>query len=77
MHCLYCLLERCFWDVRGNVGGVEKKADALSVEATAYGLLHALTMQDKRKAQHIAAWLTEQRKYGGGFQNTTCDTKRA
>ncbi|TSK49678.1 Complement C4-B [Bagarius yarrelli] len=65
-----CDKKRCFWDVRGKVGGLENKADAISVEATAYGLLQAVTMEDKRKALNIATWLTEQRKYGGGFQST-------
>lgn len=70
MPCLYCLSARCFWDVRRKVGGLEKKADAISVEATAYGLLQAVTMLDRVKAKQIATWLTEQRKYGGGFQST-------
>ncbi|KAB5550613.1 hypothetical protein PHYPO_G00055780 [Pangasianodon hypophthalmus] len=65
-----CNNKRCFWDVGGKVGGLDKKADAISVEATAYGLLQAVTMQDKRKSLPIATWLTEQRKYGGGFQST-------
>uniref|UniRef100_A0AAR2KNK1 Complement C4 gamma chain n=1 Tax=Pygocentrus nattereri TaxID=42514 RepID=A0AAR2KNK1_PYGNA len=43
---------------------------AISIEATGYALLHALIMQDKAKALRIATWLTEQRKYGGGFRST-------
>ncbi|GAA6065786.1 complement C4 [Tachysurus ichikawai] len=65
-----CDKKRCFWDVNGKVGGLEKKADAISIEATAYALLQAVIMQEKRKAQNIATWLTEQRKYDGGFQST-------
>ncbi|XP_046718191.1 complement C4-B isoform X1 [Silurus meridionalis] len=65
-----CDNTRCFWDVNGTVGGLDKAADAISVEATAYGLLHALTMQNEAKSQKIVTWLTEQRKYGGGFRST-------
>ncbi|XP_027013009.2 complement C4 [Tachysurus fulvidraco] len=70
MEMASCEKKRCFWDVNGKVGGLEKKADAISIEATAYGLLQAVIMKDKQKAQNIATWLTEQRKYGGGFQST-------
>ncbi|KAK3561057.1 hypothetical protein QTP86_026381 [Hemibagrus guttatus] len=70
MEMASCKNNRCFWDVKGTVGSLDKKADAISIEATSYGLLAALTVKDKQKAQHIAAWLTEQREYGGGFQST-------
>ncbi|KAG7321636.1 hypothetical protein KOW79_014494 [Hemibagrus wyckioides] len=70
MDMALCENNRCFWDVNGKVGSLEKKADAISIEATSYALLEALIMQDKKKAQHIAAWLTNQREYGGGFQST-------
>ncbi|XP_017346150.1 complement C4-A [Ictalurus punctatus] len=65
-----CDSKRCFWDVRGKVGSLDEKADAVSLEASAYGLLQALIMQDKRKSEPIATWLTEQRRYGGGFLST-------
>ncbi|XP_036420920.1 complement C4-B [Colossoma macropomum] len=70
MEMATCDTKRCFWNVRGTVEGVDSKADAISIETTAYGLLHALNMQDKAKALRIATWLTEQRKYGGGFRST-------
>ncbi|XP_062873283.1 complement C4 [Trichomycterus rosablanca] len=65
-----CDNERCFWDVRENMTDVEKRADPLSVEAAAYGLLSTVVMEDKPNALRVATWLTEQRKYGGGFQST-------
>ncbi|KAM9469330.1 complement C4-B [Clarias gariepinus] len=65
-----CNKERCFWGDRGKFAGSDKKADAIAVETTSYGLLQALTMQDKQKSQQITSWLTEQRRYGGGFQST-------
>ncbi|XP_072547604.1 complement C4 isoform X2 [Salminus brasiliensis] len=65
-----CDNKRCFWDVRGTETGLDSKADAISIEATGYGLLQAVTRQEKSKAPLIAAWLTEQRKYGGGFRST-------
>ncbi|KAI4879807.1 hypothetical protein NFI96_030760 [Prochilodus magdalenae] len=68
--CFLTRSERCFWNARGTVPGLDSKADAISIEATGYGLLHAVTMGDKTKSQLIAAWLTEQRKYGGGFRST-------
>ncbi|KAL6471424.1 hypothetical protein MHYP_G00200740 [Metynnis hypsauchen] len=70
MEMATCDIKRCFWNVRGTVEGVDSKADAISIEATGYVLLHALIMQDKAKALRIATWLTEQRKYGGGFRST-------
>ncbi|XP_017564087.2 complement C4 isoform X1 [Pygocentrus nattereri] len=70
MEMATCDIKRCFWNVRGTVDGVDSKADAISIEATGYALLHALIMQDKAKALRIATWLTEQRKYGGGFRST-------
>uniref|UniRef100_A0AAY5EWD2 Complement C4 gamma chain n=1 Tax=Electrophorus electricus TaxID=8005 RepID=A0AAY5EWD2_ELEEL len=62
--------DRCFWEARGKKAALDGRADALSVEATAYGLLHAVSMQDKVQALRIATWLTQQRKYGGGFRST-------
>ncbi|KAM6946093.1 LOW QUALITY PROTEIN: complement C4-A [Aplochiton taeniatus] len=46
------------------------KADAISVETTAYALLQAVAEQDMQYAARIARWLTQQRKYGGGFRST-------
>ncbi|XP_032998058.1 complement C4-like [Lacerta agilis] len=54
----------------------EKKADrvppasAISVEATAYGLLYLLQKNDIASAGKVSRWLTEQRNYGGGFKST-------
>uniref|UniRef100_A0A672Q478 Complement C4-like n=1 Tax=Sinocyclocheilus grahami TaxID=75366 RepID=A0A672Q478_SINGR len=45
-------------------------SDAESVETTAYALLSAMSLRDKATAKLTANWLTEQRKYGGGFQST-------
>uniref|UniRef100_A0A8C2HKL7 Complement component 4 n=1 Tax=Cyprinus carpio TaxID=7962 RepID=A0A8C2HKL7_CYPCA len=45
-------------------------SNAESVETTAYALLSALSLRDKAYAKLTANWLTEQRKYGGGFQST-------
>ncbi|XP_074873713.1 complement C4-like [Carettochelys insculpta] len=45
-------------------------ASAISVEATAYGLLHFLLRNNLSAAKKVARWLTEQRNYGGGFKST-------
>ncbi|XP_032872066.1 complement C4-like [Amblyraja radiata] len=50
--------------------GRARKAFAVEVEATAYALLAAVTMEDLQYANAIVRWLTEQRNYGGGFQST-------
>lgn len=65
-----CDSEKCFWNAKGGRGESAGKADAESVETTAYALLSALSLQDKATAKQAANWLTEQRKYGGGFQST-------
>ncbi|KAK1786465.1 hypothetical protein P4O66_018151 [Electrophorus voltai] len=70
MQMATCDKDRCFWEARGKKAALDARADALSVEATAYGLLHAVSMQDKVQALRIATWLTQQRKYGGGFRST-------
>ncbi|XP_066517057.1 complement C4-B [Hoplias malabaricus] len=70
MEAAKCDTKRCFWDVSGTVKDMDSKADAISIEATAYGLLQALTMQDKGKSIRITTWLTQQRKFGGGFRST-------
>ncbi|XP_076832856.1 complement C4-A [Brachyhypopomus gauderio] len=70
MQMATCDKDQCFWEARGKEAVLGKKADALSVEATAYGLLHAVALQDKSTAGRAAAWLTQQRKYGGGFRST-------
>ncbi|XP_067419140.1 complement C4-A-like [Emydura macquarii macquarii] len=44
--------------------------DAVSIEATAYALLQTLCQKDIKYAEPIATWLTEKRKYGGGFCST-------
>uniref|UniRef100_A0A8C1XJT0 Complement component 4 n=1 Tax=Cyprinus carpio TaxID=7962 RepID=A0A8C1XJT0_CYPCA len=60
----------CFWNSSGGRGESAGKANAESVETTAYALLSALSLRDKAYAKLTANWLTEQRKYGGGFQST-------
>ncbi|KAJ6652037.1 hypothetical protein lerEdw1_015811 [Lerista edwardsae] len=45
-------------------------ASAISVEATAYGLLYLVTQKDTAMASKVARWLTEQRNYQGGFKST-------
>ncbi|CAM5073421.1 unnamed protein product [Natator depressus] len=44
--------------------------DAVSIEATAYALLQTLLQKDIKYAEPIATWLTEKRKYGGGYCST-------
>ncbi|XP_065437353.1 complement C4 [Chrysemys picta bellii] len=44
--------------------------DAISIEATAYALLQTLLQKDIKYAEPIATWLTEKRKYGGGYCST-------
>lgn len=63
-----CVNSKCFWNVEG--GNSKGQADAEAVETTAYGLLNALSIDDKEMATQIANWLTEQRGYGGGFRST-------
>lgn len=61
---------KCFWNSSGGRGESAGKANAESVETTAYALLSTLSLRDKAYAKLTANWLTEQRKYGGGFQST-------
>ncbi|XP_073674564.1 complement C4-B [Garra rufa] len=65
-----CDSTKCFWNAKVGRGQSAGNADAESVETTAYALLTALTLGDKANAKLAANWLTEQRKYGGGFQST-------
>ncbi|XP_056127943.1 complement C4 [Rhinichthys klamathensis goyatoka] len=65
-----CDHQTCFWDAKGGRGKLEGKAEAESVETTAYALLSMLSVPDMKTAKLAANWLTEQRKYGGGFQST-------
>ncbi|XP_075775235.1 complement C4-A [Pelodiscus sinensis] len=44
--------------------------DAVSIEATAYALLQTLLQKDINYAEPIATWLTEKRKFGGGYCST-------
>lgn len=70
MEMATCDNRRCFWNVKEAVAGLDGKADAISIEATGYSLLQSVNMKDKNRALRIATWLTEQRKYGGGFRST-------
>ncbi|KAK7171995.1 hypothetical protein R3I93_004325 [Phoxinus phoxinus] len=65
-----CDNNKCFWNARGGRGKSVGKAEAESVETTAYALLTMLSVRDMETAKLAANWLTEQRKYGGGFQST-------
>ncbi|XP_052472271.1 complement C4 [Carassius gibelio] len=65
-----CDKTTCFWNSKHGRGDSAGKANAKSVETTAYALLSALSLSDKAIATLAANWLTEQRKYGGGFQST-------
>ncbi|XP_005157429.1 complement C4-B isoform X1 [Danio rerio] len=65
-----CDDKMCFWKAKGGRGEPKDKADARSVETTAYALLTTLIVGDKSKSKLIANWLTEQRRHGGGFRST-------
>lgn len=63
--------EMCFWGpATGERPDAGVRADPLSLETTAYALLQAVAADDTRYARKIASWLTEQRKFGGGFHST-------
>uniref|UniRef100_A0ABM5FGV4 Complement C4-B-like n=1 Tax=Pogona vitticeps TaxID=103695 RepID=A0ABM5FGV4_9SAUR len=65
-----------FWAVeekdrlRGEATNRVPTASAITVEATAYGLLYLVNQKDTATADKAARWLTEQRNYGGGFRST-------
>lgn len=47
------------------------QAPALWIETTAYGLLHLLLREGKAEmADQVAAWLTHQGSFQGGFRST-------
>ncbi|XP_044839702.1 complement C4-like isoform X1 [Mauremys mutica] len=56
-----------FW--AAEEGGATS-ASAISVETTAYALLHLVLHNDLATAKKVARWLTEQKNYGGGFKST-------
>lgn len=61
----------CFWGpAKGTRPAAGARADPLSLETTAYALLQAMAVRDIRYGKKIASWLTEQRKFGGGFRST-------
>ncbi|XP_078501967.1 complement C4-like [Lissotriton helveticus] len=45
-------------------------ASAITVEGTAFALMHVLLRNDIPTANKIVKWLTEQQNYGGGFKST-------
>ena len=45
----------------------QEKADAITVEATAYALLTAVALQKTQAADKAACWLVTQENYFGGF----------
>nr|XP_020668715.1 complement C4-B-like [Pogona vitticeps] len=65
-----------FWAVeekdrlQGEATNRVPTASAITVEATAYGLLYLVNQKDTATADKAARWLTEQRNYGGGFRST-------
>uniref|UniRef100_A0ACB8EFX1 Uncharacterized protein n=1 Tax=Sphaerodactylus townsendi TaxID=933632 RepID=A0ACB8EFX1_9SAUR len=61
-----------YWAIEDQerLHGGRTSALAISVEATAYGLLHLVKQNDSEAASKVARWLTEQRNYGGGFKST-------
>ncbi|XP_076137812.1 complement C4-B-like [Alosa pseudoharengus] len=61
----------CFWGPKkAQSPDVKARADPLSLETTAYALLQTLAMKDTQYARKIVSWITEQRKFGGGFHST-------
>ncbi|KAG5269340.1 hypothetical protein AALO_G00200920 [Alosa alosa] len=61
----------CFWaPKKAQSPDVKARADPLSLETTAYALLQTLAVGDTQYARKIASWITEQRKFGGGFHST-------
>ncbi|XP_038671256.1 complement C4-like [Scyliorhinus canicula] len=48
----------------------EHQASAVSIETTSYALLQTIAMKDFKYAKPIAKWLTEQRRFEGGFRST-------
>ncbi|CAM9350268.1 unnamed protein product [Lampetra fluviatilis] len=59
---------RRYWKADEASHGLQMSA--ISVEATAYGLLTYLRHKDYESARGVVDWLTEQRNYGGGFGST-------
>ncbi|XP_041068274.1 complement C4-B-like [Carcharodon carcharias] len=46
------------------------QASAITIETTSYALLQTVAMKDLNYAKPIVKWLTEQRRYEGGFRST-------
>ena len=67
----------CFWGPKkGQRPGIGARAGPLSLETTAYALLQTLSVGDNQYAKRIASWITEQRKFGGGFLSTQVGLRR-
>ncbi|XP_030632184.1 complement C4-A isoform X2 [Chanos chanos] len=63
--------ETCHWDTGRSGDSLDgSQANSASVETTAYALLYIISQGNNDTATSIAKWLTEQRKYGGGFRST-------
>ncbi|XP_012693394.2 complement C4-A [Clupea harengus] len=63
--------DMCFWGPKkGQRPDIRARAGPLSLETTAYALLQTLSVGDNQYAKRIASWITEQRKFGGGFLST-------
>ncbi|XP_062408093.1 complement C4-B-like isoform X2 [Sardina pilchardus] len=70
-HCDTSKNNMCFWGPKkAQSSDIGVRADPLSLETTAYALLQAVAVKDNQYAMGIASWITEQRKFGGGFHST-------
>lgn len=48
----------------------QKRADAITVDATSYALLTAVELGQTERADKTACWLTTQENYLGGFKSS-------
>ncbi|XP_040901233.1 complement C4-B [Toxotes jaculatrix] len=55
------------WTANPNTQG---RADAITIETTAYALLTAVALENAQWADKAACWLTTEESYSGGFRST-------
>ncbi|RVE62542.1 hypothetical protein OJAV_G00158170 [Oryzias javanicus] len=60
---------RYFWSDDPNMEN-KKRADGITIQMTAYALLTAVQLEDRKWADKIAEWLISQENYNGGFRST-------
>lgn len=48
----------------------QEKANAITIETTAYALLTAVALKDSEWADKTACWLTTQENYMGGYRSS-------